>query len=89
MAFFDLNAIDMNMGTTSASVQPKILEKMIELQVQHDLPVNIIVGEKEDELVKVTLEYELIDHDVANWLINKGSQYFCELPPKVILACHD
>ena len=89
MAFFDLNAIDMNMGTTSASVQPKILWKMIQLQILHDLPVEIIVGERDKELIKVTLKYELIDHDVANWLINKGSQYFCELPPKVILACHD
>lgn len=77
------------METTSRNVQPKILEKMIELQVQHDLPVHITVGDEEDGLVRVFFEYELIDYYVVAWLINKGTQHFMKLPQEAIMAIHD
>ena len=53
-------------------VQPKIAAKIVELQVEHTLPVNIIVGELVKGLKPVTFEYELIDHNLVAWLVNKG-----------------
>ena len=77
------------METTSRMVQPKVLEKMMELQVQHDLPVHITVGDEEDGLVQVLFEYELIDYYVVAWLLNKGVQNFLNLPQEAMMAVHD
>ncbi len=77
------------METTERYAQPKIVEKIVELQVQHDLPVNIIIGEEMDELVQIVFEYELIDYYLVQWLINKGTQYFTQLPAKAIMGYHD
>ena len=77
------------MERTERMAQPKIVEKMMELQVQHALPVNIIVGKEIDGLRQVIFEYDLIDYYIVQWLINKGVQYFTQLPAKDIMACHD
>lgn len=77
------------METTSRMVQPKVLEKMMELQVQHDLPVHFTVGDEEDGLVQVLFEYELIDYYVVAWLLNKGVQNFLNLPQEAMMAVHD
>ena len=70
-------------------VQPKIATKIVELQVEHALPVNIIVGEKVDGLKPITFEYELIDHNLVAWLVNKGTHYYTCLPPEEILDDDD
>ncbi len=70
-------------------VPPKIATKIVELQVEHALPVNIIVGEKVDGLKPITFEYELIDHNLVAWLVNKGTQFYTELPAEEILKDDD
>lgn len=77
------------METTERYAQKKIVEKIVELQAQHDLPVNITVGKEEAGLQQITFEYDLIDYYLVQWLINKGTQYFLGLPAKDILAYHD
>ena len=70
-------------------VQPKIATKIVELQVEHALPVNIIVGECLGNLTSVTFEYELIDYYIMAWLVNKGTQFYTELPAEEILKDDD
>ena len=70
-------------------VQPKIATKIVELQVEHALPVNIIVGECVGNLTSITFEYERIDYYIMAWLVNKGTQFYTELPAEVILKDDD
>ena len=70
-------------------VQPKIAAKIMDLQLQHALPVNIIVGEVIEGLKKMTFEYELIDHYVVSWLLTKGTAYYTGLPAEEILEDND
>jgi hypothetical protein len=70
-------------------VQPKIATKIVELQVEHALPVNIIVGECVGNLTSITFEYELIDYYIMAWLVNKGTQFYTELPAEEILKDDD
>lgn len=70
-------------------VQPKIATKIVELQVEHALPVNIIIGECVGNLTSITFEYELIDYYIMAWLVNKGTQFYTELPAEEILKDDD
>ena len=70
-------------------VQPKIATKIVELQVEHALPVNIIVGECVGNLTSITFEYELIDYYIMAWLVNKGTQFYTELPAEEIMKDYD
>ena len=77
------------METTERYAQKKIVEKIMELQMQHALPVNIIVGKEMEDLQQVIFEYELIDYYIVQWLINKGVAYYTNLSAKEIMAYHD
>ena len=57
-------------------VQPKIAAKIVELNQEHALPVNIIVGESVGNLTQITFEYELIDYHIVAWLVNKGTLFY-------------
>ncbi len=70
-------------------MQPKIASRIMELQMEHALPVNIIVGEVIEGLKMVTFEYELIDYHLVQWLMNKGIQYYTGLPTEEILDDND
>lgn len=70
-------------------VQPKIAAKIVELQVEHNLPVNIVVGEKVDGLKPISFEYVLIDHNLVAWLVNKGTNFYSSLPPEEIMDDDD
>ena len=70
-------------------VHPKIATKIVELQVEHALPVNIIIGECVGNLTSITFEYELIDYYIMAWLVNKGTQFYTELPAEEILKDDD
>ena len=70
-------------------VQPRIAAKIVELQVEHALPVNVIVGELVDGLKPITFEYELIDHNLVAWLVNKGTHYYTTLTPEEIMRDDD
>ena len=69
--------------------QPKIVSKIVELQLQHSLPVNIIVGECVGNLTSITFEYEKIDYHIMAWLVNKGTQFYTCLPDEEILNDND
>ena len=70
-------------------VQPKIAAKIMDLQLQHALPVNIIVGEVIEGLKKMTFEYELRDQYVVSWLLTKGTAYYTGLPAEEIMDDYD
>ena len=70
-------------------MQPKIAAKMMDLQMEHALPVNIIIGEVVDGLKTVTLEYELIDHYAVSWLITKGTAYYTGLSAEEVMDDDD
>ena len=42
--------------------QPKIVARIVELNQEHALPVNITVGEVMNGLQGITFEYELVDY---------------------------
>ncbi len=70
-------------------VQPKIAAKIVELNQEHALPVNIIVGECVGNLTQITFEYELIDYHIVAWLVNKGTLFYTCLPDEEILNDND
>ena len=70
-------------------VQPKIADKIVELCQEHNLPVTIIIGVLVDGMKPVTFEYELIDYNLVAWLVNKGTQFYTQLPAEEILKNYD
>ena len=70
-------------------VQPKIAAKIVELNQEHALPVNIIVGESVGNLTQITFEYELIDYHIVAWLVKKGTLFYTCLPDEEILNDND
>ena len=70
-------------------VQPKIADRIVELSQEHNLPVNIIVGVLVDGMKPVTFEYELIDYNLVAWLVNKGTQFYTQLPAEEIVNDYD
>ena len=70
-------------------VQPKIAAKIVELNQEHALPVNIIVGECVGNLTQITFEYELIDYHLVAWLVNKGTLFYTCLTDEDILNDND
>lgn len=70
-------------------VQPKIAAKIVELNQEHALPVNIIVGECVGNLTQITFEYELIDYHIVAWLVNKGTLFYTCIPDEEILNDND
>jgi len=59
-------------------VQRKMASKIMQLHLQHALPVNIIVGDIIMGLQKISLEFEESDSLLVEWLINKGTEFFTE-----------
>ena len=70
-------------------VQPKIAAKIVELNQEHALPVNIIVGECLGNLTQITFEDELIDYHIVAWLVNKGTLFYTCLTDEDILNDND
>ncbi len=62
------------------STQPKVAAKMVELQMEHNLPVNITIGKMNDGLKEVALEYDLIDYYAMAWIVNKAVEWYSKLP---------
>ena len=69
--------------------QPKIVARIVELNQEHALPVNITVGEVMNGLQGITFEYELVDYYLVAWLVNKGTRYYTCLPTEEILKGND
>jgi len=70
-------------------VQQKIAAKIVEMNQEHALPVNITVGECVGNLTSITFEYELIDKNVVAWLVNRGTQIYTQLPAEEIVKDYD
>ena len=59
------------------TVLPDIAQTMIDLQLEHSIPVEIIVGEREtdengDEQQELSCEYKEEDWHAFKWLIEKA-----------------
>lgn len=90
MAFFELLYFYiMEKEKKEFYVQPKIADKIVELNQEHALPVNIIVGECVNHLISITFEYDLIDYHIVKWLVNRGTQFYTQLPAEEILKDND
>lgn len=70
-------------------VQPKIATYIMELHLQHALPVDIIIGDMTEGFKSVTFKYEPIDYYLVAWLINKGNQFYTGLPYEEIMDVDD
>ena len=70
-------------------VQPKIAAKIVELQAEHNLPVNITIREGSKGMKFVVFEFDLIDYNAFAWLVNKGTAYYTGLPAEEIIEDYD
>lgn len=70
-------------------VQPKMATKIIELQNEHSLPVNITVNDAQRGMKFMVFEFDMIDFNAFVWLINKGTQYCTGLPAEEIIDEYD
>jgi len=61
------------------AVQPKIAAWMVEMQMEHSLPIDITVGSKIEELRTVTLFFEEEDENAVHWLVDKCVNRFIKL----------
>ena len=59
------------MVTRELVLQPKIVTWMMEMVVEHSLPMEIHVQESINDLKKVVLNYEAEDESMAEWVICK------------------
>lgn len=59
------------MVTRELVLQPKIVTWMMEMVVEHSLPLKIHVQESINDLKKVVLNYEAEDESMAEWVICK------------------
>ena len=61
------------METSKLTAHPKVERHIVNLQMEHSLPVEIIRGKKNEEgEVEMTLNYELEDYGAYTWLVNKS-----------------
>ena len=70
-------------------VQPKIAAKIVELQSEHGLPVNITVKDGTRGMKFLVFEFELIDYNAFAWLVNKGTADATGLPAEEIIDDYD
>ena len=61
------------------AVQPKIASWMVEMQMEHNLPIDIKVGENVQELKAVILLYEEEDEKAMHWLVDKCVNRFVSI----------
>lgn len=61
------------------SAQPKIASWMVEMQMDHNLPIEITIGEKEDELQTITLNFDEEDENAVHWMVDKCVNRFVKL----------
>jgi len=61
------------------SAQPKIASWMVEMQMDHNLPIEITIGEKEDELQAITLNFDEEDENAVHWMVDKCVNRFVKL----------
>ena len=61
------------------ATQPKIASWMVEMQMEHNLPIEITIGEKCEELQAITFNYEEEDENVVHWVVDKCVNRFVSL----------
>lgn len=61
------------METSTINVHPKVAAHIIDMQMEHDLPIELHWKKNpQDGYVDMTLKYELVDYGAYTWLINKS-----------------
>lgn len=61
------------METSIINVHPKVAAYIIDMQMEHDLPIELHWKKNpKDGYVDMTLKYELVDYGAYTWLINKS-----------------
>lgn len=58
------------------AIEPKIGEYFIELQMSHQLPINITLKEKVADMDIIEFEYDKEDEKLFLWLLQKGTNRF-------------
>ena len=66
------------METSNLNVHPKVAAYMIDMQMEHDLPIELQWKKKaEDGTVDMVLKYQLEDYGAFSWLVNKSVNQAC------------
>ena len=61
------------METSNINVHPKVAAYIIDMQMEHDLPIELHWKKNpEDGYVDMVIKYELVDYGAYSWLINKS-----------------
>ena len=61
------------------ATQPKIASWMVEMQMEHSLPIEITIGDKLEELQVITLNYDEEDENAVHWLAYKCVNRFVSI----------
>lgn len=65
------------MITEEIAVFPEIAQRIVDLQAEYNLPINVTVGGTTDSCKILTLEYEhLEDVHLKAWIINRATNSF-------------
>lgn len=65
------------MKTEEIAVFPKIAQRIVDLQAEYNLPINITLGKTTDSLREVIFEYEhKEDHHLFAWIVNRATNSY-------------
>lgn len=65
------------MITEEIAVFPKIAQRILDLQAEYNLPIDITLGETTDSLRLVTFEYEYKeDYHLYAWIVNRANNSY-------------
>lgn len=57
--------------TRNYDILPKIANWMVEMQMEHSLPIEITIGEKKEEHVNVIFCFDEDDENALHWMFDK------------------
>lgn len=66
------------METSNLNVHPKVAACMMDMQMEHDLPIELHWKKnQEDGYVDMEVRYELEDYGAYSWMVNKSVNTAC------------
>ena len=65
------------MITEEIAVFPEIAQRIVDLQAEYNLPINVTVGGTTDSLQMLTFEYEFKeDYHLYAWMLNRANNSY-------------
>lgn len=69
---------DSNLVSRDIAVLPVIANKMVEMQIKHALPLEVILVEKVGKLQTVLFKYSVEDEYMVDWIVDKCTGPFLD-----------